>query len=103
MNNYAIKLVSTFIISTVLGFSSFSLGQQHYEQGDELIPEEETIGGIGGTGIRSMNRPEILDRPERIERPEILESRDAFEDSLEVDFPLDTGANEVEKPESIEN
>lgn len=63
--------------------------------------EEDAIGGIGGTGIRSMNRsdileqierPEILERPEQFERPELIETNDAIED-----IGLD---NEIERPEN---
>jgi len=41
--------------------------------------QEEITGGIGGTGIRDMERPEIL------ERPELLESREALEDLIDMD------------------
>lgn len=99
MNNY----LFTLILSTLLGICSLSLAQQTDDHTRELSPEEETIGGIGGTGIRSMSRPELLDRPERIERPEILESREALEDSLEIDSPLDTGASDIEKPEQVQD
>jgi hypothetical protein len=97
------KYLFTLIISLVLCFSGKSFAQQTDDQTREINPEEETIGGIGGTGIRSMSRPELLERPERIERPEILESREALEDSLGIDSPLDTGADELEKPEQIQD
>jgi len=99
MNNFLMALISslTLIVSS-LGFAS-----QHDAQADEILPEEETIGGIGGTGIRSMNRPEILERPELIERPEMLESRDALDNSLESNFPGDIGADELERPEDIKD
>lgn len=66
--------------------------------------DEDTIGGIGGTGIRSMNRPdileqierpELLERPEQFERPELSESTDALENpSL---------GNEIDRPENDKN
>ena len=99
MNNY----LFTLILSLFVGTSSLSLAQQTDDHSGKLSPEEETIGGIGGTGIRSMSRPELLDRPERIERPEILESREALEDRLEIDSPLDTGASDIEKPEQVQD
>jgi len=106
MNNnsikFAVKLASTLINSALIIFSSIAFAEQLTDQTGEITPDEETIGGIGGTGIRSMSRPEILDRPERIERPELLESREVFDDSFEIDSPTDTGANEVEKPETVE-
>ncbi len=36
------------------------------------------IGGIGGTGMRDMERPEML------ERPELLDSREALDDLIEA-------------------
>ncbi len=102
MNNNAIKIVITLIFTTILVFSSFSRAEQLDDQAGEIIPNEETIGGIGGTGIRSMNRPEILERPERIERPELLESREALDNSFEIDSPADSGADEIERPDPVD-
>ena len=39
--------------------------------------EDGIIGGIGGTGVRDMERPEFL------ERPELLDSREALDDLLD--------------------
>jgi len=99
MNNF----LMTLITSLILIVSSLCFASQHDAQSDEILPEEETIGGIGGTGIRSMNRPEIFERPELIERPEMLESRDALDNSLEINFPGDIGADELERPEDIKD
>jgi hypothetical protein len=60
--------------------------------------EEDIIGGIGGTGIREMSRPEILERPEQLERPELLESREALEDLLDSDAAMEP-VDMPEKPE----
>jgi len=68
----------------------------------KVNPEEDIIGGIGGTGIRSMNRPDILERPDQLERPELLESREALEDLLELDSAKDTATEDVEIPERPE-
>lgn len=99
MNKYLLSLV----IGSLMSFYNVSLYAQQDDNLTEMIPEEETIGGIGGTGIHSMSRPEILERPERIERPDLLESRDALEDILEVDAALDADLDELERPAQIED
>ena len=100
MNKYLI----TYLISSLVSLSCASLHAQQDNNSHVLThPDDDTIGGIGGTGIRSMNRPEILERPERIERPEILESRDAMEDILEVDSAIDLEGSKVESPEPMDN
>lgn len=99
MNNFLV----TAITSLILTYSSLCLATQHDAHSDEVLSEEETIGGIGGTGIRSMSRPEIFERPELIERPEILESREAIDNSLESIFPGDMEADDLEPPEDIKD
>ncbi len=53
--------------------------------------QEEITGGIGGTGIRDMERPERLENLESLEslesleRPELLESHDAIDDLLDME------------------
>ena len=47
--------------------------------------QEEITGGIGGTGIRDMERPERLESLESLERPELLESHDAIDDLLDME------------------
>lgn len=98
-------------IITGLIFLSVSLGNNplwaQQDSASENIPEleDDTIGGIGGTGIRSMSRPEILERPEQLERPvhferpEISESRDALED---LGTAADAAMDRVDMPEKPE-
>ncbi len=92
-------------IITGLIFFSLSLcnaplwAQQGNNSEDISAQEEDIIGGIGGTGIRSMSRPEILERPEQLERPELLESREAMDDLLETDSPNDMDFDGIETNE----
>lgn len=93
------KPLIVLITGTLLVISSLSTIAQQGDILDGALSEEETIGGIGGTGIRSMNRPDILERPEHLERPEILESREALDDSFDLDSSLDNEGAELDKPE----
>lgn len=93
------KSLIVLITGVLLTIFSLSTTAQQGDNLDEALSEEETMGGIGGTGIRSMNRPDILERPEHIERPEILDSREALDDSVDLDSSLDTEGAELEKPE----
>lgn len=96
------KPLLTLIITALFMPASLAMASQHSDELDSL-PEEDTLGGIGGTGIRSMNRPELIERPEYLERPEILESRDAIDDSLDLDASLDTEGADFERPEVKED
>lgn len=91
------------IFGTLISYGSLSFAAQQDTKPNEPLLEEEIIGGIGGTGIRSLSRPEMLERPERIERPELLESREIMEDSLDLESAIGTDIIEIEKPELIEN
>ncbi len=93
------KLLIIFISAIFAITCKVSIAAQHGEHLDDTLSDEDTIGGIGGTGIRSMNRPEILERPDYLERPEILESREALDESLDLDNALDDGDVEMERPE----
>lgn len=99
------KTIITGLIFFSICISNAPLwAQQSNAQGNISDPEEDIIGGIGGTGIRSMNRPDILERPEQLERPELLESREALEDILELDSATDAmdSVDMPEKPEPSE-
>ena len=97
----------TIIIGLIFISFSFSHNLLWAQQGDNIEDisgqEEDIIGGIGGTGIREMSRPEILERPEQLERPELLESREALEDILELDSATDAAMEPVDLPEKPES
>lgn len=93
------KSLIVLITGVLLTMSSLSTSAQQGDNLDGALSEEETIGGIGGTGIRSMNRPDIFERPEHLERPEILESREALDDNFGLDSSLDNEGAELDKPE----
>lgn len=100
-------MMNKTIITALIFLSFIVINTQLWAQQDSAsvnIPEleEDIIGGIGGTGIRSMNRPEILERPEQLERPELLESREALEDLLESDSATDAAMDRVDMPEKPE-
>ena len=58
--------------------------------------QEDITGGIGGTGIRDMERPELL------ERPEIFESHESLEDVFEPAGDLGDLMDQDEMPNSDE-
>ena len=96
------KTIITGLIFFSICISNAHLWAQQSSAPDNITgSEEDIIGGIGGTGIRSMNRPEILERPEQLERPELLESREALEDILELDSATDAN-DRVDMPEPSE-
>lgn len=83
MNKYMVLICCVWSVSV--------WGQQVVEtpiQVDSTAEEEEIIGGIGGTGLRDMERPELLERPDfelddliDIDRDSSLEdASDALED-----------------------
>lgn len=97
MNKLSISIIATLLL---LANPSLSAQQEHK---DNSLTEEETIGGIGGTGIRLMNRPEMIERPELLERPELDDVRDLMDESLDLEdgLEIDNGfaGDELEKPE----
>jgi len=96
------KTVVTSLIFLFISLSNAALSAQQGTPSENSPDfEEDIIGGIGGTGVRSMNRPEILERPEQLERPELLESREAMED-FELDSATDAGMDAAEIPEKPE-
>lgn len=50
---------------------------------DPVVEDEEIIGGIGGTGLRDMERPEMLERPE-FDTDDILDGSSSLEDVSDV-------------------
>jgi hypothetical protein len=98
MNKLSISILSTLLLILANPSQSAQL-----EPRDDTLTEEETIGGIGGTGIRLMNRPEIIERPELLERPELDDVRDLMDESLDLEdgLEIDNGfaPDELEKPE----
>jgi len=59
MNKYIlILLISTPLIS----FSE--TGEDRPNQVESVTEDEEIIGGIGGTGLMDLERPELLERPD---------------------------------------
>lgn len=96
-------LVTSFILFCFSISSASLLAQQRESLDNTSSQEEDVIGGIGGTGIREMSRPEILERPERLERPELLESRDALEDIIDRDSATDAAMESIDKPEKPES
>ena len=94
------KMIITGIVFLSIILSSAPLLAQQDNASENIRnQEEDIIGGIGGTGIRSMDRPEILERPEQFERPERLESREALEDVIDRDFTTDS---DIDSPELVE-
>ena len=51
---------------------------------DQHIEDEEIIGGIGGTGIHDMERPELLERPD-IDLDIILDNDASMDPDLELE------------------
>ena len=59
--------MNKFIISLLLCLASWVYAESDsstVQSVDQAAEEEELIGGIGGTGLMDMERPELLERPE---------------------------------------
>jgi len=81
MNKYIlILLISTPLIS----FSE--TGEDRPNQVESVTEDEEIIGGIGGTGLMDLERPELLERPD-----------------IDIDDLRDAGLDEALSPGDITN
>ena len=76
-------------------FFSFSVwADNDRSDGHEInkhVEDEELIGGIGGTGLHDMERPELLERPE-IDLDSVLES--AEDNDIDMTPEVDTARPE---------
>lgn len=76
-----------FILLFFVPLISFSdTGKELPNQVESIAEEEETIGGIGGTGLMDLDRPELLERPD-----------------IDLDDLRDSGLDEVLSPGDIIN
>ncbi|MFT5592240.1 MAG: hypothetical protein ACI8SR_000599 [Oceanicoccus sp.] len=81
------------ILLIALLFSSCVWADNNTQSKNELnkqVEDDEIIGGIGGTGLHDMERPELLERPE-IDIDSVLESvnDNGVDMSPDIDFETD--------------
>lgn len=72
------------ILMLLTGYSFAETDAKLPNQIEQKAEEEEIIGGIGGTGLMDMERPELLERPE-----------------LELDDLIDTGSDAEFSPGDV--
>jgi hypothetical protein len=74
------------LLITLLFSTSVWAGNDHSDRHEvnKHVEDQDLIGGIGGTGLHDMERPELLERPE-IDLDSVL---DSIEDS-DVDMSPD--------------
>lgn len=58
------KVLIVLCTLCLLGSWSNADSINSHAQNQDALEDEEIIGGIGGTGLRDMERPELLERPE---------------------------------------
>lgn len=83
------------VLSTLLLLGSWSNADSVNSpaQSQDALEDEDIIGGIGGTGLRDMERPELLERPE-------LEL-DGFDNgAMSPDFEMDAPTETIDDMET---
>jgi len=80
-----------FIIVVSTHFAWAETPEKPYQEVNQQIEEEELIGGIGGTGLYDMERPDMIEIPELdtdvFDRDESLSGSDDVDEVPEMEEP----------------
>lgn len=82
-------MIKKLLLITLI-FSTYVWADSDHQRNNEInkqIEDEEIIGGIGGTGLHDMERPELLERPE-LDIDSVLES--AIDTDVDMSSEVDT-------------
>lgn len=82
-------MIKKLLLITLI-FSAYVWADSDHQRSNEVnkqIEDEEIIGGIGGTGLQDMERPELLERPE-LDIDSVLES--TIDTDVDMSSEVDT-------------
>ena len=82
-------MIKKLLLASLI-FSTYVLADSDHQRSNgtnQQTEDEEIIGGIGGTGLHDMERPELLERPE-LDIDSVLDS--AIDTDVDMSPEVDT-------------